>query len=51
MFVILLTEIYIDELFDLQLETDLEEMRRKLDMAEGSKSAMQQQVCYTKYTQ
>ncbi|XP_060585610.1 centrosomal protein of 128 kDa-like isoform X2 [Ruditapes philippinarum] len=27
-----------------RLETDLEEMRRKLDMAEGSKSAMQQQV-------
>ena len=28
----------------LQMESDLEDMRRKLDMAEGSKSAMQQQV-------
>ena len=29
------------------MESDLEDMRRKLDMAEGSKSAMQQQVVIT----
>lgn len=27
------------------MESDLDDMRRKLDMAEGSKSALQQQVC------
>lgn len=28
----------------LQMESDMDDMRRKLDMAEGSKSALQQQV-------